>query len=279
MRFRTYASWLLPLGAFLNIWSAGETSADKHWSEFKTARQAHQEFEITRKVKTGYVDQVSRHQVTIDVSQDRWREQSTGGAGDLVRIFDGQNLFLTELEGTEYARLKTKAENEETLPGPYAAKLEWRKAKEIQRLPCGFKERDHACVFRLQTFKGIQSHSPMGRGKPSCSTFGPTWCPPCQNDSPAIDKLNQKYGGKDWMIIGISVDEERETVEKYLKKHPHSFPVVLSSENPLPRPYQIGVFPTYLVIGADGTLISAEEGDQGFGKLRKTLEKAGMSTD
>src|SRR4030095_5317932 len=112
MRFRTYASWLLPLGAFLNIWSAGETTADKHWSEFKTARQAHQEFESTRKVKTGYVDQVSRHQVTIDVARDRWREQSTGGAGDLVRIFDGQNLFLTELEGTEYVRLKTKAENE-----------------------------------------------------------------------------------------------------------------------------------------------------------------------
>src|SRR5215510_2436170 len=131
MRFLTYASWLL-LTRLLTIGSAGETSADQLWSEFKATRQAlpgfHQEFEITRKVKTGYVDQVSRHQVTIDVSQDRWREQSTGGAGDLVRIFDGQNLFLTELEGTEYVRLKTKAENEETLPGPYAAKLEWRKA-------------------------------------------------------------------------------------------------------------------------------------------------------
>jgi len=109
--------------------------------------------------------------------------------------------------------------------------------------------------------------------------FWTTWCPPCQNDGPAIDKLNQKYGGKDLMIIGISVDEERQTVEKFLKKHPHSFPVVLSSENPLPRPYQIGVLPTYLVIGPDGTLISAEEGDQGFGRLRKTLENAGMATD
>src|SRR5262245_48477073 len=80
------------------------------------------------------------------------------------------------------------------------------------------------------------------------------------------------------LIIGISIDEDRETVE-YLKKHPHGFPVVLSSENSLPRPYQIGVLPTYLVIGADGTLISAEEGDQGFGRLRKTLEKAGMVTE
>jgi len=61
MRFLTYASWLL-LTRLLTIGSAGETSADQLWSEFKATRQAlpgfHQEFEITRKVKTGYVDQV-----------------------------------------------------------------------------------------------------------------------------------------------------------------------------------------------------------------------------
>jgi len=388
MRFLTYASWLL-LTALLTNGSAGETSADKLWSEFKATRQAlpglHQEFEVTRKVKTGYVDQVSRTQVIIDVSQQRWREQSTGGAGDLVRVFDGQNLFLTESEGTEYVRLKTKGENEESLPEPYGTKLEWRKAKEIQRLPCGFQGKDHTCVVVEVPIKSWIRHGVVGglatmsngtsrvmidtetgiwlqchtleaveasrtsyqldvtyalkrmsygaadpdvfrlpesgmrevkqltpwnearikkhlvgkpapelqvtdiqgnpvslsnlKGKTVMLDFWTTWCPPCQNDSPAIEKLNQRYGGKDLMIIGISIDEDRETVEKYLKKHPHSFPVVLSSENSLPRPYQIRVFPTYLVIGADGTLISAEEGDQGFGKLRKTLEKAGMVTE
>jgi hypothetical protein len=35
--------------------------------------------------------------------------------------------------------MKTKGENEESLPEPYGTKLEWRKAKEIQRLPCGFQ--------------------------------------------------------------------------------------------------------------------------------------------
>jgi hypothetical protein len=75
------------------------------------------------------------------------------------------------------------------------------------------------------------------------------------------------------------VDEEREIVEKYLKKHPHNFPVVLSSENQIPRPYQIRVFPTYLIISPNGTLMTAQEGDQGFGKLRKDLEKAGMPSE
>jgi hypothetical protein len=75
------------------------------------------------------------------------------------------------------------------------------------------------------------------------------------------------------------VGEDRTIVEKYLQKHPHSYPVVLSSENQMPRPYEIGVFPTYLIIGSDGTLMTAEEGDKGFAKLRKELEKAGMETE
>jgi len=81
------------------------------------------------------------------------------------------------------------------------------------------------------------------------------------------------------MIVGISVNEERDTVEQFLKKHPHSFPVVLTSENEIPRPYQIGIFPTYMVIAPDGTMSTAVEGDRGFGDLRKFLEKAGMETE
>lgn len=117
------------------------------------------------------------------------------------------------------------------------------------------------------------------KGKTVLLDFWTTWCPPCQADAPSIEKLNEKYGAKDLQVIGISVSEDREIVEKYLKKHPHNFPVVLSSENLLPRPYQISVFPTYLIIAPDGTLVTAEQGDQGFGHLRKALEKSGMQTE
>lgn len=117
------------------------------------------------------------------------------------------------------------------------------------------------------------------KGKTILLDFWTTWCPPCQADAPSLEKLSQKYGDKNLALIGISVDEDRTTVEKYLQKHPHSFPVVLSSENQMPRPYEIGVFPTYLIIGPDGTLMTAEEGDKGFSKLRKELERAGLETE
>ncbi len=116
------------------------------------------------------------------------------------------------------------------------------------------------------------------KGKTVLLDFWTTWCPPCQSDASSVEKLSEKYG-KDLAVVGISVSEDRDTVEPYLKKHPHNFPIVLSSENLMPRPYQIGVFPTYLVISPDGTLTTAEEGDQGFAKLRQDLKKAGLAIE
>jgi thiol-disulfide isomerase/thioredoxin len=117
------------------------------------------------------------------------------------------------------------------------------------------------------------------KGKTVLLDFWTTWCPPCRADAPALDKLYRKYGDQDLMIVGISVSEEHAIVEKFLREHPHSFPVILTTENEMPRPYQIGVFPTYIVIDRDGTLTSAAEGDQGFSDLRKLLKKAGLELE
>ena len=117
------------------------------------------------------------------------------------------------------------------------------------------------------------------KGKTVLLDFWTTWCPPCRADGPALDKLYRKYGEKDLAIVGISVSEERAVVEQFLHEHAHGYPIVLTTENEMPRPYQVGVFPTYLVIDREGLVTSAVEGDQGFGELRKLLKKAGLDPE
>lgn len=117
------------------------------------------------------------------------------------------------------------------------------------------------------------------KGKTVLLDFWTTWCPPCRADAPSLEKLYQKYGDRDLVVLGISVHEDHKIVEDYLKKNAHSYPVVLTTENEMPRTYQIGVFPTYIVISPDGTIATAMQGDQGFGELRSVLKKASMDTD
>jgi thiol-disulfide isomerase/thioredoxin len=117
------------------------------------------------------------------------------------------------------------------------------------------------------------------RGKTVLLDFWTTWCPPCRADGPSLDKLYKKFGAKELAIVGISVSEDRAIVEKFLSTHPHDFPIVLTSENEMPRAYQISVFPTYIVIDPDGNLSAAVEGDQGFGALQRLLKKAGLGLE
>ena len=90
---------------------------------------------------------------------------------------------------------------------------------------------------------------------------------PCRADGPSLDKLYRKYGENNLTIIGISVDEDRAVVQKFLSEHPHPYAIALTTENEIPRPYRIGVFPTYIVIDSDGKVASATEGEKGFSDL------------
>ena len=68
-------------------------------------------------------------------------------------------------------------------------------------------------------------------------------------------------------------------MEKFLKDHPQSYPMAPTTENEIARPYQLGVFPTYIMIDTDGTATAALEGGQGLADLRRVLKKAGLEVE
>lgn len=180
-----------------------------------------------------------------------WKRMSWGAPADasLFKLPDGDMRQVRKLSEWRAAEIKKR------LAGKPAPELNW---KDISGRP-----------VNLANFKG----------KTVLLDFFTTWCPPCRADGPALDKLYLKYADSDLMIIGVSVSEDRGIVEKFLSEHPHPYPIVLTTENEMPRPYQISVYPTYVVIDKDGTLTAAVEGDEGFGDLRKLLRKAGLETD
>jgi len=376
---------------FVTFHAEAETPASKLWVELKAKRDnlpaLYQEFEVSRTFKTPSDTQASQWKTILDMSHGQWREKSIMGSGTRIRIFDGKDLFVMEEGDSEYLRPKRPPKEDEPAPSAYTfSDVDWSKAVELERRPCGIPGVDHTCVvveipmkqwtrngspghlitmlggtkrLRLDTETGLlltsravftidnqrggyqtevvyaakrlSSSGPADaslfqppssgmkevkelsrwnaakmkkqligkpapeltvnnlqgepvalasfKGKTVLLDFWATWCPPCRADGPALDKLYKKYGQQELMILGISVNEDRAIVEKFLGEHPHAFPVVLTTENEMPRPYQIGIFPTYIVIDKDGNVSAAVEGDKGFGDLRGLLKKAGLETE
>src|SRR5258708_2242073 len=143
--------WIGIIGIlFVGLTANGQTPSAKLWTETKTKRDAlpslHQEFDVSQTYKTTYGNQSSHRQIIVDISQDKWRERTVSGSGERVRVFDGENLFLMEAGEDEFVRTKSKAKDLPA-PAPYGSiELEWGKAKEVERGPCGFPTNDRPCV-------------------------------------------------------------------------------------------------------------------------------------
>ncbi len=90
--------------------------------------------------------------------------------------------------------------------------------------------------------------------------FFATWCEPCLAEIPRVQKQYAKYQAKGLEVIGISIDEDAEQLEKFLERAQLPWPIIHDNhENPLQRlqmKYGISQLPTVLLLNKEGTVVS-----------------------
>ncbi len=92
------------------------------------------------------------------------------------------------------------------------------------------------------------------RGRQVVLNFWATWCGPCRGEIPDLNRLSAELPQDKALVIGISVDTEIETVNKFLDTTQVDYTVVHQTGSP-PLPYSaIGGIPTTLFIDETGVL-------------------------
>jgi thiol-disulfide isomerase/thioredoxin len=82
-----------------------------------------------------------------------------------------------------------------------------------------------------------------------------TWCPPCQQETPTLRSLDRAYREEGLLIIGISVQELRETVRGYAERYEIGYPVLLDVDGALFRAALAGGLPTKILLDAEGRVL------------------------
>jgi peroxiredoxin/outer membrane lipoprotein-sorting protein len=128
-----------------------------------------------------------------------------------------------------------------------------------------------AANFALKTLGGDSVELEGARGKVVVLDFWATWCPPCREELPSIEKLRQEFAQV--QFYGIN-DEDSSTVKGFLKKNGYELSVLMDGKRQVHRQYGVSSIPTLLIIDKQGVIREHFIGSRSEGKLRQALQAA-----
>lgn len=118
------------------------------------------------------------------------------------------------------------------------------------------QERSTAPGFTLQGLTAENLSLSDYRGKVVLLNFWATWCMPCRQEMPSMERLWQKYQNRDLVILAVSTDEGSPVrVRSFVKRLKLSFPVVLDPESTVSDRYQVSGLPVSFLIDQQGRIV------------------------
>jgi len=101
------------------------------------------------------------------------------------------------------------------------------------------------------------------KGKPLIVNFWATWCPPCVEELPLLNRFYLENKPNGWQIVGIAVDQQ-DPVVRFLSRMPLQFPVVLSGMSGIELGKSLGNLggglPFSVVVTSDGSIAARKMG-------------------
>jgi len=83
-----------------------------------------------------------------------------------------------------------------------------------------------------------------------------TWCPPCVDEMPSMEKLYRELKGENFEILAVSIDALGEkAVAPFMKKYNLSFPALMDPDGTIKALYQTTGVPESFIINQEGILI------------------------
>ena len=147
-------------------------------------------------------------------------------------------------------------------------------AEAFDQMPSGYAPPilpREAPAFAWTTLDGA-SVAPTGQ-RALLVDFWATWCTPCLKSMPALDALHGEYADRGFRVVGVSIDEEADAIEKFLDRRPVSYPIVHDvGEDPAWWQFRVPAIPAAYLVDGEGRVVAQWNASIDTDEVRREVE-------
>lgn len=124
--------------------------------------------------------------------------------------------------------------------------------------------------FTLKNLAGEEVSLKDYRGNKVMVNFWATWCPPCKEEMPAMERF-YKENSKEVEILAVNLDPQN-NVKGFVEENGLTFPILLDKEGRTQQTYSVISIPTTLIIDEQGLIIKKQIGSLTFEQMQELLK-------
>ena len=108
--------------------------------------------------------------------------------------------------------------------------------------------------FSLQDTGGKTHRLSDYRGRPVIINFWTTWCPPCREELPSMNRAWHLIEEEGIAMLAINMGEDEDTIFIFSADYPTDFPILMDQSGEVIEQWPVKGLPTTYVIAPDGTI-------------------------
>ncbi len=106
--------------------------------------------------------------------------------------------------------------------------------------------------FTLSTPNGKKISLKDFRGKIVFLNFWASWCIPCREEMPSMEKLYQEFKDKNFVILAVNIQDRKQEALAFVKELKLTYPIALDPDGQAGLLYGAWGLPTTYLIGPKG---------------------------
>ena len=129
--------------------------------------------------------------------------------------------------------------------------------------------------FKLPNLAGQTVAVSDFKGKVVMVNFWASWCAPCRDEMPLIQKFADLYE-QDMVVLAVNAGEDEATVRQFIDEFGLDFAILLDPPNIVANLYRVYAYPTTMFIDRDGVWQATHIGELNDVLLTRYLTEIGL---